>query len=134
MTKHSKLLSEIERETASQLLWAKINNITDITSTIATIVSSAVATILISQHVGASIYFAAIPGLLTSIQKVVNMRGKAIQYYVTARQYNSIARKIEYGGLTETDAVSELNRVDVDLEKTWLEAAKVKEEPPKGEK
>ncbi len=119
-----KLLDEISNEGKSLLLWAKFNNITDIMCTILSIISSATAAILAGFKLEAGAYVAAVPAVVTSLQKVLDLRGKAIQYYVSARKYTSVTRALEYGELSVKKAAEILNKLDEDLEKRWLATTK----------
>ncbi len=95
----SELISELESDEKQCFEAGRLNNVTDICLSIASVLSSLVATVLVSsvkEKLWVAGAFAALPAAFTSLQKIVDFRGRSLWYFGFSANLTALTVSLKY--------------------------------------
>lgn len=97
------------------------NHLADLWCTIGSVIASCVATILAGS--GAPTWlialFAAVPGVCTTLQRLVDFRGRAAWYFLKAARLRGISLAVRHEGLAIDAASRQFRETEIELERQW---------------
>ena len=118
----SDLMAEFEADGQASFLAGRWNNISDVVLSMLSVFGSLAATVLVATKcpisVAASI--AAVPAACTSLQRIVNFRGRSHWYFEHASELTALAISLRYASDPNLEAFAEKRaNLEVDGEKRW---------------
>jgi hypothetical protein len=113
----SEMIEEFIADQASCFSSGAINNITDISLTIVSVLASLAATVLVSTGIcrilAASV--AAVPAACTALQRIVDFRGRSIWYFRHAANLKALAVSLKFAKEPNLEEFAK-KRADIEIE------------------
>jgi hypothetical protein len=116
------LLKDLEDDGDEYFSGGRFNNIVDIVLSASAILSSLAATVLatteVCRWIAATV--AALPAACASIQRVMNVRGRASWYFRHAALVRALAMDLRYASAPNLQEVAQKRgNIEVEMEKEW---------------
>ena len=115
-------LETLGTDAAAYFDQGKRNNLTDISMTIGTIVSSLIAAVVGASDVvrWVRVGMASVPAAITAIQKVTEIRGRSNWYFTYAARLRALAVTLEFAASPQVeDFAKKRAAIDLDMERQW---------------
>jgi hypothetical protein len=111
----------LDDEAGQEFDSGRVNNISDLTLSIAAILASFIAAVLAATGVTSWVtaIVAGLPGMCTSLQRIVDFRGRAAWYFVCAARRRAFSRSLAYEGMPVKDVSQRLSEFEIDMEARW---------------
>jgi hypothetical protein len=124
MAKHDGLLEEIETDARWSLKGGQRFYLADLSCSVGSICASFLAAILAvisNQPVWLTASIAAMPGLFTALQRVVDLRGRGQWYLSRATHLRMLGLMFKHGKLTDEEAVIRFADIEIEMDRRWTE-------------
>jgi hypothetical protein len=125
MSQETQLIALLQKEELETFKGGRVNHLTELWISIITIfATSATAFCAASGLAWPSAILAAIATIFTSLQKVVDFRGRASWYFDKSARLKQIALLLNYGNISVQEASSRLGKLEVEMEGHWSKYVK----------
>jgi hypothetical protein len=116
------LLTKVNDEAEALYKAGRTSHTTDLICSYASIIGSALATIMAASGlfvdwVTASI--AAIPGVCTGLQRVADFRGRSAWYFLHSTDHEVLSHNLEFGNISVQDAAREFGAIKKRWQEGW---------------
>ncbi|HXM43541.1 MAG TPA: hypothetical protein VN924_20055 [Bryobacteraceae bacterium] len=134
------LLEEFDADEAICFDSGRLNNITDITLSIASVLGSLVATVLVAAgaYKALSASAAAVPAACTTLQRIVDFRGRSLWYFNLAANIKALSVSLRYAKEPDLEKFAkERAQLEIDADNRWKQIGGSAEAPktrPKSKK
>lgn len=128
MTASGTALGELNSQIRKHVFFRRINAFALEFLIYSTIIASFAATIVAAaypnlQILGSKITYlmilAPLSGLFTLVRSSMAFDRRAAWFSLKAMRLDTVRRRVEFSGMTEPDAVYDMNVIDVEMEETW---------------
>jgi hypothetical protein len=116
------LLQELENDGEEFFDGGRLNNISDVALTIASVFASLAATVLASSEVLRWIYasVAAIPAACVTLQKTLDLRGRSNWYFQYAALVRGLATELKYASAPDVEEYAQRRaKLETQMEEEW---------------
>jgi hypothetical protein len=130
MPTRAELLDEFAADETSCFGSGATNNVTDIVLTLMSVVSSLAATILASAtpHHFLAASFAAVPAACTSLQRIIDFRGRSHWYFKHAADLKALALSLRYAKTPDLEEFAQRRaELEVEGEQRWAQIGGAKD-------
>lgn len=131
------LMDEIDSDADVAFSGGRTNHLSELVCSIGAIVASFIAAVLAA--VGGvpgwlTAMVAALPGVLASLQRVIDFRGRAAWYFIKASRLRDLSRNVKYEIVPVQDGARLFGEIDKTMEERWSEFVKTGSPPPSKQK
>jgi hypothetical protein len=116
------LLDEFYTDEESCFNSGRLNNITDIGLSIVAVLGSLAATILVSTHIETTVVasVAAVPAACTTLQRIVDFRGRSLWYFHHSANIKALAVSLKYAATPDLEHFASLRaELEIEGDKRW---------------
>jgi hypothetical protein len=116
------LIQEFEEDEDNCFDSGRWNNITDIALSVLAVLGSLAATVLVSasKNLALTASVAALPAACTTLQRIVDFRGRSLWYFQHSASLKALAVSLKYAANPDLEAFAKRRAdLEVEAEKRW---------------